>query len=805
MDKLRADLLHAWRSLRRRPAYFLTCAATLALVLGANAAIFSVVNATLLRPLPFSAGERTVHLFMLPPGLTEVHQRNPLQQMDVARYRERMRALKRLEGFFLSDRILNDGREPQVVKGGAVTPGLLQMVAMAMTAGRPFLPEEGQPGHHVAIVTARYWRRVMGGGGDVVGSGMTIDGVPHTIVGIASGPLPSFLDAEILTPLVVDPTPAGRGPVRTVVAFGELGDGATPVEANQEAAEIVRQLGAEFPRSHSGWTGGAEAARQFQYGSVRTPVLVLFGATAFVLLIACANVASLTSAQAAGRGSDLALRIALGASRADVLRLQVMELLIVSGAAAVPGLALAWVAVPALLSLDPTAAQALGPVSIDWRVQTFTVAAALAVALASGVLPAWQAFNGNTSATLSEGTRRSAGGRSARRMRGLLVAGEVGVCVALLMGGAVLVRGLLQVTRLEPGFDPHGILTAQVRLQEPAYARPEARAAVVANILDRVRSVPGVEAASTVMNRFVPGFAYQTTFVVQDRPRPDGQPWATQFRRVSPDYFRTLRIRELGGRTFTGRDTATTPHVAVISRLLAEQLFPGEDPIGRLIRRTAAASPLTTIVGVVDDVRDVSMTQAPEGTLYLAWSQNNNTGIPVSLVLRTSGDPALLAPSVRAAVAEADPQLPLQSVLPLETFLQDSLAPPRFRTTVLGVIAALGLVLAALGIYGVTSRGVIDRRHEFAVRLALGATSPRLVGTAIAESLRNVAIGAAAGIVAGLWLCASLASVLENVPASGTVLIALGATALLSVAAATAALIPAVRVLHVQPADALKT
>jgi len=803
MAKIRADLLHAWRSLRRRPAYFLTCAATLALVLGANAAIFSVVNATLLRPLGFSAGERTVHLFMLPPGLTEAHQRNPLQQMDVARYRERMRSLKRLEGFFLTDRVVHDGGEPHVVKGGGVTPGLLDMVAMPMRSGRQFLREEGEPGHAVAIVTAGYWRRVLGSQ-DVVGTTMTIDGVPHTIVGVASGAPPSFLDAEIFTPLVVDPTPLGRGPVRTVVAVGELSDGATLTRADQEAKEIVRQLARELPRTHAGWTGGAETAREWQYGSVRTPVLVLFAATAFVLLIACANVASLTSAQAAGRATDLALRIALGASRADVLRLQAMELMIVSCTAAVPGLAIAWAAVPALLALDPTAAQTLGSVSIDWRVQLFTVAAALAVGLAAGLVPALQAFRGDTSATLSEGTRRSAGGRAARRMRGVLVAAEVGVCVALLMGGASLVRGLLQVTRLEPGFDPHGVLTAQIRLQEPAYTNPEARAAVVAGILDKVRALPGVEAASTVMNRFVPGFAYQTTFFVENRPRPDGQPWATQFRRVSPDYFRTLRIRELRGRTFTASDTATTAHVAVISRLLAEQLFPDEDPIARVIRRTAANAPLTTVIGVVDDVRDVSMTQAPEGTLYLAWAQNNNTGIPVSLVVRTPGDPSSLAPLVRAAVADTDPQLPLQAVAPLEDFMQDCLAPPRFRTTVLGVIAALGLALAALGIYGVTARGVIDRRHEFAVRLALGASSSGLVTTALGESLRHVAVGAGAGVIAGVWLCATLARVLENVPASGTLPIALGAASLLALAAAMAALIPAVRVLHVQPADALK-
>jgi len=803
MDKYRADLLHAWRSLRRRPAYLVTCAGTLALVLGANAAIFSVVNATLLRPLPFRSGERTVHLFSMPPGLTDERQRNPLQQMDVVRYRERMHTLTRLEGYLVTDRVVIDRSEPNVVKTAAVTPGLLAMVPMSMQSGRQFLPEEEQPGHAVAIVSAAYWRRALGSQ-DISRARLVIDSVPHAIVGIASEVPAAFLNVEIFTPLTLDPAPVGRSPAKSVVAIGELAPGVTVAAAHEEAGEIFRQLAAELPQTRNGWTGGAESVREFLYGAIRTPVLVLFGATAFVLLIACANLATLTSAQAVGRAGEVALRVALGASRRDVARLQVMELVIISAAAAVPGLALARVAMPSLLALDQAAARTLGTVSIDWRVQAFTALTALATALAAGLLPAMHAFRSNTSSTLSESSRRSAGGPSGRRMRKVLIASEVGVCVALLMGGAALVHGLLQASRVNPGFDPRGVLTAQVRLQEPLYAKPEARAAVVSRILERIRSLPGVEGASTVMNRFERDFAYQTTFVVPSRPRPDGQPWATQFRRVSTDYFKTMRIRELQGRTFADSDTAATPQVAVISRQLADQLFPDEDAVGRVIRRTAANAPPTTIVGVVDDVRDVSMTQAPEPTLYLAWAQNNNTGIPVSFVVRSAGDPKSLAAQVRAAVAEADATLPIQAILPLEAFLADSLAPPRFRTTILSVIAALGLILAALGIYGVTSRGVVDRRHEFAVRLALGASSPRLLTTAVGDSLLNAAFGALGGVVAGVWLCATLARLIENVPAGGTASIAVTAAAVLGAAAGLAALIPAVRVLRVQPADALK-
>ena len=796
------DLLHAWRALRRRRAYFLTASATLALVLGANAAIFAVVNATLLRPMPFAAGDRVVQLFMMPPGLSDPSQRNPLLQMDVTRVRERSRTMTRLEGFLRGDRVVLERGDPTAVPGAAITPGLTTMMNVRVRLGREFRAEEGQPGHDVVLVTDGYWRRVLRE--PPVGSAIVVDGRPHTIVGVLDqGFPPNIVAGEVFVPLVADPAAAPRNISRYVVTFGELSDGASIHAADEEMQALARQFGNEFPRTHTGWTGGAQPAREWLYGQVRAPILMLFAAAAFVLLIACANLANLTTAHASARAGDLSLRVALGATRLDVLRLQFAELLIVSVTGLAAGLLIAQAAVPALLAIDPVAARGLGPVSIDWRVQLFCAAAALLTATGASVIPAIRSFRGNLAGRSTEAASRATGSRAAVRIRRLLIVGQVALCIALLMGGAVVISGLRSLTRQDPGFDPSGVLTAQLRLPDTSYATPAARVAFVARLLASVRAIPGVEAASTTMNDFIPGFAYQTMFHVENRPSPDGQPYSTLFRRISPEYFRTMRIRELHGRTFSDQDTIDAPAVAVISRLLADQIFPGEDAVGRIIRRTAANSPPITIIGVVDDVYDAGFGQRPAATLYLPWSQSSNNGVPISLVIRTRMDPSSLVSAVREAVRQLDPALPLRRVQPLGAFLDESLAPERFRTTVLGVIVSLGLVLAALGIYGVTYRGVVDRTREFAIRLALGSERPRVLRMVMAESLKDVAAGLAVGVAAGVVLCGTLERLVEHVgPASAGTTTA--SVAVLLVAAVIATLVPAVRVLRVNPAEALR-
>ena len=800
MRTFAGELRHGWRSLLKRRAYLVTCAATLALVLGANAALFAVVNATMLRPLPFNTRGPVVYLFGQPPGTSSVLQRNPLQQMELPRVRERARTLARVEGFYNYERVVTLGGEPSVAKGATVTPGLFTMMNVPIAQGRSFAAAEEAPGHLVAVITDAYWRDTLGSK-SVIGTTLVIDDQPYTIIGVLSAAYRApFLDADVFTPLVASLEPV-RAPPRTVLAVAELAPGVSLEQVRDELSTISGQLAKEFPRTHAFWSMGVEPFREWQYGSMRVPLLMLMAATGLVLLIACVNIANLTSAHAVARSGELSLRLALGASTGDVVRMHVAELLIVCFAGLVPGLLLAHAAVPALLAIHPTIAQSLGAVSIDWRVQAFSAAIAVLTAIAASAVPATRAIRGQAAAMLAATAPRMTGPGRADRLQRVLVSMEVALCIALLMAGAVVIQGLRDLSARGPGYRAEGVLTAQIRLPEASYRTPELRTAVVNRMLDDIRAIPGVVSVGITQNAFLPRFSYQTLIKVKDRPTPDDQAHTVQYRRVSPDYFATMHIKTIAGRAFTDGDTADRPHVAVISRRFAESLMPGLDPIGRQLLR--ANPPAVTIVGVVDDASDVTVAEQAEPTFYMAWAQNNNFGVPVAFVIRTEVEPSALIPAVREALKRVDPSLPLRKPQPLEVFVNESTAPERFRMFVLSILAALGLMLAVLGIAGVTYRSVLDRTREFAVRLALGSEPGAVVRLVLRESCRDLAVGIVAGVAGGIATCALLASVLENVAA-----VDLNTTgwsiAIIVFAGLAAALLPALRITRVRPATVLR-
>jgi predicted permease len=801
MLRFTRELRQSFRALRQRKAYYVTCAATLALVLGANAAILAVVSATMLRPMPFDASGPVVQLYAQPPGTTGVLQRNPLQQMEVPRLRERARTIARLEGFFVSERVLTLGAEPATVQAAAVTPGFMSLVGASTTAGRLFAPVEGEPGHQVAVITDRFWRGTLGAA-SVVGTPLVIDAVPHIIIGVLSPAFDvPFVDAQVFTPLVASAEPQPRSPPRSVVGLAELAPHVSLAQAREELTTIYQQFGQEFPRTHSGWTIGAVPAREWQYGSIRTPLLMLVAAMALVVLIACVNIANMTSAEIIARAGETSLRLALGASSVDVIRVHLAELLIVCLSGLVPGLLLAWWAVPALLTINPTFANTLGPVTIDWRVQTMTLGVALLTAVAASAIPAIRAARTPAAGALTGSSLRTTGGPRTVRWRRMFVSLEIALCLALLMAGTVVMQGLRDLQTRGPGFTMRGVLTAQVRLPQASYETLELRAAVVKRMLDAIRVLPGVESASTTQNAFLPSFSYQTLLSVKDHPTPDGQPYTVQFRRVSADYFTTMRIRTLDGRVISEDDVAGSPPVVVVSRRFAETALAGLAPVGQMLVRNNP--PNATVVGVVDDVADVSVTATPEATVYFPWAQNNNFGVPVAFVIRTSGDPSALVAPVREAVRRIDPTLPLRRVQPLETFAAESTAPERFRTMVLGIVAMLGLLLAAVGISGVTSRGVVDRTRDFAVRMALGAAPAAVMRLVIAELLRDLAVGALLGLAGGWALAALLKSSMTNIGALNAFTVGV-AVVVIGVVGVVAAMVPARRVLGVQPAEVLR-
>jgi predicted permease len=587
-----------------------------------------------------------------------------------------------------------------------------------------------------------------------------------------------------------------------VQTFARLRDGVTVDQLQAEAAAAMQFVVAENPKVWTGWSSIATGLRDAQFRLHRASVLALLGGVMALVLIACANLANLTLAQIMSKRPEMTMRAALGGGRVALVRLQLIETVLLVAAGGMAGLLIGQWALPVLLALDPSLARTLGEVAIDWRVQLLTASILAIVAMLSGVAPLLRELRGDLARALTDGSRRTVGSRRDQTLRTVLVATECALAVVLLVCGALLFSAFDRSSRTNPGFDPHSVLTAQLRLSATAYPTEAARATLITSVLERVRGLPGVTSAAATLNRFIPGFSIVTAVHIEGKPTPDGQAHTVQFRRASPGYFATMRIPVWRGRDFGASDGPDQPWVAVVSRGFAEQYWPGEDPIGRRLRRGTNPR-LLTVIGVVGDVSDVGFSQPPAPTLYISFDQNNVAITPVSLVVRTAGDPLALTTALRAAVLSVDPAQPIDSIATVERFLADSLGPQRFRTTLLLALGGIGLALAGLGIYGMTSRAVEERTAELGVRLALGATPVAVATMVVWQIMRVVVAGLAIGALLSGVATSVLIDVLPNLEeaqhwVSGV------AVAVLAVVAAAAAIIPARRAVSLAPIAALR-
>ncbi len=793
------ELRQACRALIRRPAYAVATIGTLALVIGVNAALFAAINATLFRPIPLKSGDRTVQIYLKPPGLSDVRFRNPLHAIDLVRFRERSRTLTHLAAFTTADRVLGTGANPAVVSTAPVSAEMLRLSMEGPLLGRTFTDDEDARKESLVVLSYGSWQRRFGGDRTVVGRSVQLDGDPYTVIGVMPRTFPpTFLDVELWTPLGITRS-ANPAEGRTyIVTIAQLADGVTFEQAEAEVLAIVADLARELPKTHQGWTGGLITYREWQFGNFRAPLLVLFFAVLILLLIASSNIASLTLAHVTARVGELALRRAIGATRWAVARLVLLEIAIVNTAGALIALGIgAWL-LPSLLAIAPATTKVLGTVAMDWRVATYAMGCAILSSLAAGCLPAINASD--AAPALNASTTRSTGSRERRWWRTTLMVGQTALCVALLVSGGLLVRAMVRTSRQALGYDPFNVLTAQLQLPPTRYANGPERVAAMERIFDRMAAIPGVVQSGATMNRFTPGFNYQTSVEIENQPTPDGTGHVVQFRRVSASYFSTMRIRVERGRVFGPQDSLSSPAVAVVSRSFANRHWPDMDPIGRRIKR--GSSPMT-VIGVVDDVADIDLLQPPEPTVYAAWTQTANVAFPMALVLRTTGAPEQIAPALKSAIASIDPLLALDRIESVETFLGNSLAPQKFRTTLMLGLAVVGLMLGAVGIAGVTARTIAERMPEFGVRLALGCDSGALWRRAIVEQLRTVALGATTGI--GLAMVASrlLAAMLPETNGID-IPVLIGSAGLLATTAVVAAAIPASRVLRVDPVAVLR-
>jgi predicted permease len=699
----------------------------------------------------------------------------------------------------LQERVLGTSDDPLVVRTAAVSAELLRLAPESAAPGRVFDEAEETRKERLAVLSYGFWRRQFGGDPSIAGRVIQLDAEPYTIVGVMPPSFPpQFLEADLWTPLGIT-TSAPADDSRTyIVPVAELAGGATLEQADAEIRGIIGDLAKELPRTHQGFTGGVIGFREWQYGAFKAPLSILFLAVTTLMLIAAFNVASLTLASITARQGELALRRAMGATRWDVARLVLAEIAIINISGAICAVAVgAWL-LPALLRIAPATTAVLGDVRMDWRVALYALACAAMASFAAGSVPALYASESSVGSSI--GSSRATGTKQRQRWRTALLTAQIALSVALLVSGGLLVRALIRTSGTSPGFDPARALTAQLRLPPSRYGNGTDRVAIIARILEETARVPGVVHAASTQNQFKPGFSYQTMMEIENRPTPTGAPYTVQWRRISPDYFQAMRIRVMAGRSFTPQDGIDTLPVAVISESFARRYWEDLDPIGRRVRR---GTKWLTVVGVVADVSDVDLLQPPEPTLYAPWAQTSNTNFPIGLVVRTAGNPLDVAPSLRAVVAAADPTLALDRIQPLETFLSDSLAPQRFRATLMLGLALVGLLLGAIGVAGVTARSIAERMPEFGVRMALGCRGAALWRGAVVEQLRVVGIGAAVGIALAIVAGRLLGAVLPETDALDPVVIV---TALVSLGAAAilAAAIPAARVLRVDPSSVLR-
>ena len=794
----------AMRMLAARPWLGAGRLLTVTLVVTAATAVFTVANATFLRPLAFPAHDRLVRVFLQPPGTTEFGDANPLDPFEFVRFRGHTQLVEAIEGIWPADRAVMTDEEPDSILAGRVSAGFFAMLGAKPALGRVFTEQEVSEGARVVVLGEGLWMRRFGGDRAIVGRTLTVDREAHTIVGVlAAGFEPAFTATEFWTPLTIAP---GSPPalLTSVQTIARLRPGVTIDQGRAELAGLFDAMRPEAPALLKGWTLGLRDLRDAQFGSRRPAILLLLVAVAALTLIAIGNLANLTLADVMFRRVDFAVRAALGGSRRQIAIPEIAQALLLAGAGGTAGLVASSWLVPSLLALDPSNALTAERLAVDWRVGLCGFSAALTVMLTAIAAPVVRLAGPAMALDLTAGGRRAIGGPLARRVRVTLVAVQTALAIVLLSTGGIVVIALQRTARVDPGFDATNVLAAQLRLSATVFPTDASRATFVRQVLDRLAATPGVVSAGTTLNPFKVGNHFQTLVHIEDCPSPDGQPYTVQFRRISPGYFDAMRIPLLRGRAFDRHDTVDSPLVVVVSRSFAGRYWPNADPIGRRLRRGTSAKAWSTIVGVVDDVRDAGLNQPLRDTVYSSYFQASNAAAPVALVVRTASDPSGLVPAIQRAIRAVDPKQPLGQITTVRAFLDASLGPQRFRALLIGLCAALGLVLATIGTYGIAARSVVERRKEVGIRLALGGRLPTVCWAILRSTLGAVTIGSIAGIVASAIAHAIVHGVLPDVGAGGWRFTATAAAMLIATGACAAAL-AARRAASVDPLRAMQS
>ena len=799
MDSLLKDIRYGLRGLLKRPGFTAIALVALALGIGANTAIFSLVNAVVLRPLPFPEPDRLVWVW---GNIRNGGSRASVSPLDFLDYRNQNKTFEQFAASGTTNLSVNltGSGDPERVMASSVTGNYFDAFGVTPALGRGFSLENEKSGNdQVTVLSHAFWQKRFAGDPQILNKTITLNSKSYQVIGVMPAGLSLPQSAELWIPINFEGDPDMKlRKAHFLRPIGRLKAGVTLAQAQSDTNRVAAQLEQEYPDSNTGWNLRLVSLREQLIGGSRTMVFILFGAVGFVLLIACANVANLLLVRAAARQKEIALRTALGAGRMRIVRQMLTESLLLSILGGALGALLSVWGVQLLVSLSADSLPRTVKVNIDARVLLFTLLISIATGLLFGLAPAFRTMKVNLIDSLRDGGRGTEG-TLRNRTRSLLVVFESAIAVILLIGAGLLVRSLIALQNVNPGFDANSCLTFRIDLPPKKYQAEGKSANFFEQLETRVKSLPGVQSVGLISELPLSGQPNDLPFNVEGRPAvtPD-KAFDADFRIVNQDYFATMHIPLMRGRNFTDQEVRQGGQVTIVSQQLVDTVFPNEDPLGKRLV-TAIGQQAFQIIGVVGDIRHRSLGERPFDAMYFPGRDVGR----MNFVVRTQGDPLSLVGAVRKEVQGLDPDQPIASVKKMSDWVDSSVSEPRYRTTLLGMFAALAMILAAMGIYGVMSYSVAQRTHEIGVRMALGARQHDVLKLVVRQGMLLTLVGVALGLIGALALTRVMQSLLFEVTAKDPVTFAVVA-ALLTAVAFVACFIPARRATKVDPLVALR-
>lgn len=801
METLIKDVRFAVRSFLKRPGFLVIAVATLALGIGATTAMFTVVNSVLLRPLQFPEPERIVLFLGINPrqGIP----RSNMSMPDIVDWQKQASSFEQIAGFVSGGLFLTTGDETERVRGSGVSGDFFPLFKINPIHGRTLQAADAQQGGEpVVVISYALWQRRFGGETSVVNSKVMLNGKAATIVGVMPAGFNYPADSEAWTAFSLNEPDQPRDN-RFISVVSRLKPGVSMTQAQTEMDTISQRLAQNYSETNNGWAVRLVELRESLVGELRTSLLILLGAVAFVLLIACANVANLMLARAVYRQKEIALRTALGASRIRIVQQLLTESMLLSVVSGVVGFTLSLGLIRLLIAISPPNTPRVEEIGIDWRVFSVTLAVAVLAGLLFGLFPALQTSRPNLNDTLKDSGQRGSQFSGRNRAGSLFIVSEIAFSFILLAGAGLLIKSFLHLRDIDPGFNGDNVLTMRLSLPPGKYKSGEPRAQIYKQLIDQVKATPGVKSAGAILSLPLGGDTYEVWrgVIREGRPQTLEEQTNAQNLPVTPDYFQALQIPLKAGRVFTDQDTLESTKVVIINETLARRLWPGENPIGQRFAVWRDEKFPREVVGVVGDTK-ATIDKEAGNQMYIPYAQDATWG-SMSLVVRTNGEPTALAGSVRESIRAIDKAVPTYNLKTMNDVVSASAAPRRVPMLLLSAFAGVAMLLAMLGIYGVTSYYVTQRTHEIGVRMALGAQIVDVLKLVLSRAMALAVIGIGIGVVGAVALTRYLTTLLFGVKPIDVVTF-VGVALVLTLVVFVACLVPARRATKIDPLEALR-